>query len=173
MGEQKNLSAQFEANRAHLRAVAQRMLGSRSDAEDAVQEAWLRLSRADAASVDNLRAWLTTVIARVCLDMLRARASRGEAPLDNVAEERADEAIDAERDIKVPGRDWPNWGPSRRVIQRIGLSGTTEPARKIGRGPPGTSSPTSQDQGNRQARENRHRPSLAHETFTLDNLNKD
>src|SRR4051812_6675664 len=71
----------FEANRIHLRAVAYRMLGSVSEADDAVQEAWLRLSRADAAEVENLPAWLTTVVARVCLDMMRARRSRREEPL--------------------------------------------------------------------------------------------
>jgi RNA polymerase sigma-70 factor (ECF subfamily) len=68
----------FEANRSHLRAVAYRMLGSRAEADDAVQEAWLRLSRADAAEIENLGGWLTTVVARVSLDMLRSRASRRE-----------------------------------------------------------------------------------------------
>src|SRR5688500_911014 len=72
----------FEANRAHLRRVAYRMLGSRGEADDAVQEAWLRLNRAATANVENLRAWLTTVVARVCLDMLRSRKSRREEPLD-------------------------------------------------------------------------------------------
>ena len=69
------LAERFEENRIHLRGVAYRMLGSRTDAEDAVQEAWLRLSRAGADGVDNLTGWLTTVVARVCLDMLRARKS--------------------------------------------------------------------------------------------------
>jgi len=68
----------FESHRAHLRAVAYRMLGSTSDAEDAVQEAWLRLERADTSAVANLGGWLTTVVARVCLDMLRSRRSRPE-----------------------------------------------------------------------------------------------
>ncbi|MEA2306378.1 MAG: hypothetical protein QOH43_3658 [Solirubrobacteraceae bacterium] len=72
---------EFEANRTHLRAVAYRMLGSVSEADDAVQEAWLRLSRSDASDVGSLRAWLTTVVARVCLDMLRSRRSRREEPL--------------------------------------------------------------------------------------------
>jgi RNA polymerase sigma factor (sigma-70 family) len=71
----------FEENRAHLRAVAYRMLGSLSEAEDAVQEAWLRFSRADTSGVESLGGWLTTVVARVCLDMLRSRKSRGEEPL--------------------------------------------------------------------------------------------
>lgn len=82
MDEKRWLVEQFEANRARLRAVAYRMLGSRTEAEDAVQEAWLKFSRADARSVDNLSGWLTTVVARVCLDLLRARKSRREEPLD-------------------------------------------------------------------------------------------
>jgi RNA polymerase sigma-70 factor (ECF subfamily) len=80
MYEHDWLAGRFEEHRAHLRAVAYRMLGSPSEAEDAVQEAWLRLSRMDTSSVQNLGGWLTTVVARVCLDMLRARASRREAP---------------------------------------------------------------------------------------------
>lgn len=76
------LTEQFEANRPRLRGVAYRMLGSLSEAEDAVQEAWLRLERSDAAAVENLAGWLTTVVSRVCLDMLRARKSRREEVLD-------------------------------------------------------------------------------------------
>src|SRR5205809_2177283 len=76
------LAEQFEEHRAHLRAVGYRMLGSASEAEDAVQESWLRLGRTDVSAVENLRAWLTTVVARVCLDMLRTRASRREDSLD-------------------------------------------------------------------------------------------
>src|SRR5438874_2481426 len=76
------LAEQFEQHRAHLRAVAYRMLGSASEAEDAVQESWIRLGRTDVSDVENLRAWLTTVVARVCLDMLRTRTSRREDPLD-------------------------------------------------------------------------------------------
>lgn len=71
----------FEEHRSHLRQVAHRMLGSASEAEDAVQEAWLKLARADAGAIENLRGWLTTVVARVCLDMLRSRTSRREEPL--------------------------------------------------------------------------------------------
>ena len=78
----ERLAEQFEEHRSHVRAVAYRMLGSVSEAEDAVQEAWIRLSRTDVSGVDNLRGWLTTVVARVCLDMLRTRASRREDPLD-------------------------------------------------------------------------------------------
>ena len=76
------LAEQFEQHRAHLRAVAYRMLGSASEAEDAVQESWIRLGRTDVSAVENLRAWLTTVVSRVCLDMLRTRASRREDALD-------------------------------------------------------------------------------------------
>lgn len=76
------LAERFELNRDHMRAVAYRMLGSLSEADDAVQEAWLRLSRSEADTIDNLGGWLTTVVARVCLDMLRARTSRREDELD-------------------------------------------------------------------------------------------
>lgn len=76
-----SLAKRFEASRAHLQSVAYRLLGSKSEAEDAVQETWFRLARSDATEVCNLRGWLTTVVARVCLDMLRARKSRREAPL--------------------------------------------------------------------------------------------
>ena len=75
------LAEQFEANRARLRAVAYRMLGSTSEVDDAVQEAWLRLSRSEARAVENLGGWLTTVVARICLDMLRSRKSRREEPM--------------------------------------------------------------------------------------------
>jgi RNA polymerase sigma factor (sigma-70 family) len=76
------LTEQFEENRSHLRGVAFRMLGSLPEAEDAVQECWLRLNRSDTGDVENLRGWLTTVVARVCLDMLRSRKSRREDPLE-------------------------------------------------------------------------------------------
>lgn len=85
MGDEAALAAQaFEQHRTHLRSVAYRMLGSISEADDAVQEAWLRLARAETGDVRNLRAWLTTVVARVCLDMLRSRGARREEPLDDV-----------------------------------------------------------------------------------------
>jgi RNA polymerase sigma-70 factor, ECF subfamily len=80
MSDATRLADQFEAHRPHLRAVAYRMLGSVAEADDAVQEAWLRLSRSDARSIDNLGGWLTTVTARICLDMLRSRRSRREEP---------------------------------------------------------------------------------------------
>src|SRR5438094_698099 len=82
VNQQEWLARQFEEQRPHLRAVAYRMLGSLSEADDAVQDAWLRLSRADTSEVENLRAWLTTVVARVALNLLRARNTRREQPLD-------------------------------------------------------------------------------------------
>jgi RNA polymerase sigma factor (sigma-70 family) len=78
----EQLTAQFEEQRPHLRAVAYRMLGSVSEADDAVQEAWLRASKADTSDVEDMRAWLTTVVARVSLNMLRSRRSRREDPFD-------------------------------------------------------------------------------------------
>src|SRR5436305_6023130 len=82
MDEHEWLAEQFEADRSHLRAVAYRMLGSLPEAEDAVQESWLHLSRSDTSGVQNLGGWLTTVVARICIDMLRARKTRREEPLD-------------------------------------------------------------------------------------------
>ena len=81
------LAESFETQRAHLRAVALQMLGSSQEADDAVQETWLRLSRADAGAVENLGGWLTTVVARICLDMLRSRARKREVSAD-IAPER-------------------------------------------------------------------------------------
>jgi RNA polymerase sigma-70 factor (ECF subfamily) len=82
MNERDWLAERFEEHRPHLRAVAYRMLGSTGEADDAVQESWLRLARTDAAAVDNLRGWLTTVVGRICLDMLRTRSARREDALD-------------------------------------------------------------------------------------------
>lgn len=99
MPQENYLADRFEADRARLRGVAYRLLGSLPEAEDAVQEAWLRLSRADTSSVDNLSAWLTTVTSRVCLDMLRSRKSRREDALQDGAPEpavTAEEAIERE-----------------------------------------------------------------------------
>ena len=79
--EQDQLAARFDADRTHLEAVAYRMLGSLAEAEDAVQEAWFRLSRSDTSEVANLTGWLTTVVGRVCLDRLRARRARPEDPV--------------------------------------------------------------------------------------------
>jgi RNA polymerase sigma-70 factor (ECF subfamily) len=83
MTDHEWLTQQFEKNRGHLRAVAYRMLGSLSEADDAIQEAWLRLNRSDAEAIENLGGWLTTVIGRVCLDVLRSRKSRREESLDD------------------------------------------------------------------------------------------
>ncbi len=96
------LSEQFEESRVHLRSVAYRMLGSRSAAEDAVQEAWLRLNRSDTSGVENLRGWLTTVVARVCLDALRSRKGRREDALDV---ETAEPAATGRQNESDPERD--------------------------------------------------------------------
>ncbi len=87
MDNNQGLAEQFEANREHLQAVAYRMLGSFSEANDAVQEAWLRLNRTDTSGVDNMGGWLTTVVARICLDHLRSRKAQREDALDEVADE--------------------------------------------------------------------------------------
>ncbi|WP_328889985.1 sigma-70 family RNA polymerase sigma factor [Streptomyces sp. NBC_00316] len=91
MDEHEFLAERFEESRAHLQAVAYRMLGSSADADDAVQEAWIRLSRTDGRQIENLGGWLTTVVGRVCLDMLRSRRSRREESLE----------------ARVPGDDAP------------------------------------------------------------------
>jgi RNA polymerase sigma factor (sigma-70 family) len=90
----------FEEHRAHLRSVAYRMLGSLTEADDAVQEAWLRMEGADIGDVRNLRGWLTTVVARICLDMLRARSTRPEQPLEDAGPEQlaAPDAVDPEQE---------------------------------------------------------------------------
>jgi RNA polymerase sigma factor (sigma-70 family) len=103
MDQKKWQAEKFEANRPHLRAVAYRMLGSRTEAEDAVQEAWLRLSRLDISEIDNLGGWLTTVTARICLDWLRTRKSRREEPLtmrvpEPVVSHEAGNGTDPEQD---------------------------------------------------------------------------
>ena len=98
MQDNKFLTEHFEASRARLRAVAYRMLGSRSEADDAVQEAWLRLSRTDTTDVDNLSGWLTTVVGRICLDMLRSRRSRREESLEPGGEPMPEVAAPGEVD---------------------------------------------------------------------------
>ena len=99
------ITEQFEANRSHLRSVAYRMLGSLSEADDAVQEAWLRLSRSDTSGVQNLTGWLTTVVARVCLDMLRSRKAKAEEALtEEVAEPLASGAAS---EVKLGGASDP------------------------------------------------------------------
>ena len=104
MDENKFLADRFQANRAHLQAVAYRMLGSKAEAEDAVQEAWLRLTRSSTDEIGNLGGWLTTVVSRICLDMLRARKSRREEAIDAHLPEAAaisDENADPERDMRL------------------------------------------------------------------------
>jgi len=126
MEDLNGLAERFEASRPRLRAVAYRMLGSMSEADDAVQEAWLRLSRSGADSVDNLGGWLTTVVARVCLDMLRARKSRREEPLDSMPEPAAG------TDSRTPG------GPETEALlaDSVGLAmlvvlDTLAPAERV------------------------------------------
>src|SRR2546426_3623573 len=99
MADNDSLAEQFEEKRGHLRGVAYRMLGSLAEADDAVQEAWLRLSRSGGSGVDNLGAWLTTVVARVCLDMLRSRTSRREDPLDVEEAGRMPSSHDPEQEL--------------------------------------------------------------------------
>ena len=94
MDDKEFLAEQFEQHRGHLRAVSYRMLGSLNEADDAVQEAWVRLSRSEAEEIENLGGWLTTVVARVCLNMLRARKTRGEEPLDERLPDPVVERID-------------------------------------------------------------------------------
>src|SRR5215203_3929422 len=104
MNEHDWMAERFEANRTHLRAVAYRMLGSMSEADDAVQEAWLRLSRTDASRVENLGGWLTTVVARVSLDMLRSRNARREQPLETYVPEPIvsnDAGVDPEHEALI------------------------------------------------------------------------
>jgi RNA polymerase sigma factor (sigma-70 family) len=102
MDEYEWLAEQFEANRTHLQAVAYRMLGSLSEADDAVQESWLRLGRSDASGIENLGGWLTTVVARICLDMLRSRNSRREESLEAAVPdsiESSEEGTDPEQEV--------------------------------------------------------------------------
>ncbi|MGH3240392.1 MAG: sigma-70 family RNA polymerase sigma factor [Spirillospora sp.] len=106
MHEREWLAERFETHRPQLRAVAYRMLGSASEADDAVQEAWLRLHRSDAADVRNLGGWLTTVVGRICLDMLRSRTARREEPLDSRPADAAQAAAD----------DAPHDGPEQEAL---------------------------------------------------------
>jgi RNA polymerase sigma factor (sigma-70 family) len=104
MDENDWLTERFEEQRAHLRAVAYRMLGSLSEADDAVQEAWLRLNRADTSDIENLGGWLTTVVSRVCLNRLRSRSSRREEPLDVYVPDpivRREDHVDPEHEAEL------------------------------------------------------------------------
>src|SRR2546426_2381787 len=120
MGEKEWLAERFEVNRGHLRSVAYRMLGSLGEADDAVQEAWLRLNRSDTSGIENLEGWLTTVVARVCLDMLRSRKSRHEEPLD---------AHVPEPNREPRGRSRPR---ARGAAGRLGWSRAARGARNTG-----------------------------------------
>ncbi|MDB4983726.1 MAG: polymerase subunit sigma-70, partial [Myxococcales bacterium] len=95
------MTIDFERHRSHLRGVAYRMLGSLAEADDAVQEAWLRLERAEPSDVENPRGWLTTVVARICLDMLRTRTSRREEALDPRAESPTSTGPDAAQELML------------------------------------------------------------------------
>jgi RNA polymerase sigma-70 factor, ECF subfamily len=126
-GDRERLADEFERHRAHLRAVAYRMLGSASEAEDAVQESWIRLSRINVNDVENLRAWLTTVVARVCLDMLRTRTSRREDPLGENATHVPDPVITrADRDPESDAMLADSVGLALLVVLE-----TLEPAERL------------------------------------------
>ncbi len=124
MDEHDWLAEQFEANRAHLRAVAHRMLGSLSEADDAVQESWLHLSRSDTSGVLNLGGWLTTVVARICLDMLRSRNSRREESLEasQPVEKVLNKLIRKEDDTAFSSlRNSTNW-QERKLSSKKGMN---------------------------------------------------
>jgi RNA polymerase sigma-70 factor (ECF subfamily) len=129
VSEQNDLAAQFEAHRAHLRGVAYRMLGSLSEADDAVQEAWLRLSRAEAGEVTNLGGWLTTVVARVCLDMLRARKARRASEADTGADV-AESSAAAVRDTRSTAEEEAEMADSIGLALMVVLR-TLAPAERI------------------------------------------
>src|ERR1700753_1111389 len=127
MSDHDFLAERFEAERGHLTAVAYRLLASQTEADDAVQESWIRLSRSDASSVENLGGWLTTVVARVCLDMLRARTSRREESLEEHT------AAPVEPAVRSRGRD-----PEQETLlaESVGLAllvvlDTLAPAERI------------------------------------------
>jgi RNA polymerase sigma factor (sigma-70 family) len=101
MAENEWLARQFETNRDHLRLVAQRMLGSTAEAEDAVQEAWLRLNRSGPGQIENLTAWLTTVVARVCLDALRSRKMQEHAVVERTRVPENARQVDAEKELLI------------------------------------------------------------------------
>ena len=109
--EAEQLAERFEAERAHLRAVAYRMLGSLDEAEDAIQEAWLRLSGSDSNSIENLRGWLTVVVARVCLDMLRARKAHLDTSLD----------VDIDEQIAIQDA-WANPATEASLADSVGIA---------------------------------------------------
>jgi RNA polymerase sigma factor (sigma-70 family) len=125
MDEHDWLAERFESHRTHLRSVAYRMLGSASEADDAVQEAWIRLSRAGADDVDNLGGWLTTVVSRVCLDMLRSRSARREDPLEGPVQDATPgepRVVDPEQEVLLAD----SVGPALLVVLE-----TLSPAERL------------------------------------------
>jgi RNA polymerase sigma factor (sigma-70 family) len=127
MNEHDRTAGLFQTHRDHLHGVAYRMLGSVSEAEDAVQEAWIRLSRADVSTVDNLAGWLATVVARVCLDMLRSRAARREHTLGR---------LPSESDAPVGSGSWPEPEQEAQLAESVGRAllvvlDTLAPAERI------------------------------------------
>ena len=117
MAEHQWLAEKFEEKRGHLRAVAYRMLGTLNEADDAVQEAWLRLSRSDASTIENLGGWLTTVVSRVCLDMLRSRSpNAGQRPVAPAPRGRRGGKPHLREVCTAPARSatWPGLGPPMR-----------------------------------------------------------
>jgi RNA polymerase sigma factor (sigma-70 family) len=125
MAQDDWLADRFEEHRSHLRAVAYRMLGSVNDADDAVQEAWIRLSRSDSSAVENLGGWLTTVVARVALDMLRSRTSRHEEPVGEMSAAHSHNGIvGAEPEQAAELAD--SLGPAMQVVLE-----TLSPAERI------------------------------------------
>src|SRR3954454_22732505 len=125
MDQQKWLAEQFEDHRPRLRGGAYRMLGALSEADDAVQDAWLRVSRADTSDIENLSAWLTAVVARVALNMLRARRTRREQPLDTHLPDPIIDSTDRPDPPRRPG--------SSRVTRTLGVDGDrhAEPVRGV------------------------------------------
>ena len=117
MADSDGLTAAFEEHRDHLRAVAYRLLGSASDADDAVQDTWLRLAGADTSDVANLGGWLTTVVARVSLNMLRSRRHRQEDPVGDAWPDAA-EAAARPGGVAAPGRAGAPGGPATRTTRR-------------------------------------------------------
>ena len=131
MDDQTWLTERFEENRRRLRGVAYRMLGSLSEAEDAVQEAWLRLNRIETNTIENLGGWLTTVVSRVCLDMLRSRKLRREEPIGAPATEPSvmrDEATDPEGEAMLVHVIMPKAEEVAAPAEAVAAAATATPA---------------------------------------------